>query len=140
MGKGGGLRLVFILAAAQLWAQAPQPFAPIPSAPNCNIFPADNVWNMDISALPVDPNSANIISQIGAGTGLHPDFGSFAGYGIPFNVVDNSTPTYAVQFQFASESDAGPYPIPANYQIEGEMPATCKSDGSAGDCHVLLVG
>ncbi len=39
-------------------------------------FPADNLWNKDISSAPVDPNSAAIINFIGSGIGLHPDFGS----------------------------------------------------------------
>ena len=39
-------------------------------------FPSDNLWNKDISALPVDPNSANIINFIGSTVTLHPDFGS----------------------------------------------------------------
>ena len=38
-------------------------------------FPANNLWNTDISALPVDPNSANIINFIGSTVTLHPDFG-----------------------------------------------------------------
>src|SRR5690348_1294721 len=80
-----------------------KPLAPLPAAPSCPIFPADNVWNADISSLPVDANSANIINQIGAATGLHPDFGSFAGYGIPYNVASISTPKVAVGFSFASE-------------------------------------
>ncbi len=39
-------------------------------------FPADNLWNQDISAAAVDANSAAIINFIGAGIGLHPDFGA----------------------------------------------------------------
>src|SRR5215471_12563904 len=39
-------------------------------------FPANNLWNTDISALAVDVNSANIISFIGSSVTLHPDFGS----------------------------------------------------------------
>ena len=39
-------------------------------------FPSDNAWNTDISRMPVDPNSANLIASIGLSTGLHPDFGS----------------------------------------------------------------
>ena len=35
----------------------------------CNIFPPDNPWNQDISALPVDPNSANYISSMSPTTG-----------------------------------------------------------------------
>src|SRR5215472_15726018 len=38
-------------------------------------FPADNAWNTDISSMPVDPNSDNIIAFIGASSPLHPDFG-----------------------------------------------------------------
>src|SRR3954471_14393632 len=54
-------------------------------------FPSDNLWNTDISASPVDPNSANIINFIGSTVTLHPDFG--AGQirnqtiGIPYQVV-----------------------------------------------------
>lgn len=122
--------------AVLAWPQ--KPFAPLPAAPACPIFPADNVWNADISSLPVDANSTNIINQIGAATGLHPDFGSFAGYGIPYNVAGNSTPKVVVSFQYANESDPGPYPIPANYLIEGNDPASC-NNGTGGDCHVLIV-
>src|SRR5919109_1504633 len=45
--------------------------APLP------LFPADNWWNLDISAWPVDPNSASYISFINNGgtRHLHPDFG-----------------------------------------------------------------
>ena len=62
---------------------------------------------------------------------LHPDFGSFAGYGIPINVVSASTPRRSVSFTWPAESDAGPYPIPASPKIEG--------DGAPGDRHILMV-
>ena len=29
------------------------------------VFPADNAWNQDISAAPVDPNSTKLIASIG---------------------------------------------------------------------------
>jgi hypothetical protein len=35
-----------------------------------------SLWNTDISAASVDPNSTNIINFIGASVTLHPDFGS----------------------------------------------------------------
>ena len=58
-------------------------------------FPADNAWNLDISSMPVDPNSANIIAFIGASSPLHPDFGAglYNGskLGIPYQVVDTTT-------------------------------------------------
>src|SRR5262249_19400081 len=37
-------------------------------------FPSNNLWNTDISAAPVDPNSANYINFIGSTVTLHPDF------------------------------------------------------------------
>ncbi|HLX36062.1 MAG TPA: hypothetical protein VKR30_12575 [Candidatus Limnocylindrales bacterium] len=106
----------------------PSPTAsPMPSATAggaCSLFPSTNVWNRDISNLPVRSDSAALIAAIGSSAPLHPDFSSLAwnnglGYGIPYNVTNASTPTYSVTFQYASESDAGPYPIPANPLIEG---------------------
>src|SRR5688500_10553861 len=38
-------------------------------------FPADNPWNTDVSAMPVDPNSAALIAACGT-RGLHADFGT----------------------------------------------------------------
>jgi hypothetical protein len=96
------------------------------------MFPSTNVWNKRIDSLPVRSDSATMIGAIGLGSVLHPDFSSLAwngglGYGIPFNKVNLSTPTYHVSFQYASESDAGPYPIPASPKIEG-----------GSDAHLLL--
>jgi hypothetical protein len=99
------------------------------------VFPADNPWNQDISAFPVHAKSANYLSSIGLDRGLHPDFGTVwegAPIGIPYNVVDSSTPRVDVSFDYADESDAGPYPIPTGVQIEG-------GPNSDGDRHVLLV-
>src|SRR5438094_9014016 len=39
-------------------------------------LPAASLWNTDISAAPVYPNSPNIISYIGSAITLHPHFGS----------------------------------------------------------------
>jgi hypothetical protein len=62
----------------------------------CNVFPADNVWNMDISNLPVNANSdAWLTSMHASTTNLHPDFGPPKDYGIPFDVVGNAHPTVA---------------------------------------------
>jgi hypothetical protein len=100
----------------------------VPGAPNCPIFPADNVWNEPVNTLPVASNSTTIIKHIGPNIGLHPDFGSYAGYGIPYNVVPDSTPKVHVKFMYASESDKGPYPIPAHPKIE-----------YGSDHHILIV-
>ena len=73
--------------------------------------------------MPVDPNSANLISSIGLNTGLHPDFGTVyngAPNGIPYVVVAGTQPRVAINYTaYGDESDPGPYPVPANAPIEG---------------------
>ena len=56
---------------------APTVFADPPAIGGCQIFPADNPWNTDISGAPVHPNSKNYIKYINAhgGDNVHPDFG-----------------------------------------------------------------
>ncbi|MGA3058256.1 MAG: hypothetical protein ABSE70_09535 [Candidatus Limnocylindrales bacterium] len=93
-----------------------QPTTP-PAPSPCYVFPSSNVWNRDISGLAVASNSAAMVNAIGINSYLHPDFDAI-GDGIPFNIVTTSTPTYNVAFQYADESDPGPYPIPANPRIE----------------------
>lgn len=100
-------------------------------------FPADNAWNQDISRCPVDPDSDQLIARIGASTGLHPDFGAGlyngAPIGIPYIVVSGSQAKVAMHWTaYGDESDAGPYPVPANAPIEGGA-------ASSGDRHVLVI-
>lgn len=102
----------------------------------CPLFPANNIWNQDISSLPVHPNSANFISSIGLTGHLHTDFGSGlyngAPIGIPYTIVPASQPYVPVSFDYAAESDPGPYPIPSNVSIEG-------GPQNNGDRHVIVV-
>jgi hypothetical protein len=98
-------------------------------------FPTDNPWNTDISGLPADPASAALIASLGLDTGLHPDFGTtWAGApnGIPYVLVPSGQPKVPVRFEYADESDPGPYPIPPDAPIEGGPSGT-------GDRHVLVV-
>ncbi len=104
-------------------------------------FPANNAWNTDVSNAAVDLNSDALIASIGLTRGLHPDFGSGlwdgAPIGIPYVVVGTSQAKVAINFtDYGSESDPGPYPVPADAPIEGR-----KADGSSfgGDRHVLVV-
>ena len=102
------------------------------AAAACTLFPASNVWNQRIDHLPVRADSATLIATIGLHEYLHPDFSSTkwndgVGYGIPFNKVDGDTPRRNVRFQWASESDDGPYPIPKHPKRE-----------HASDRHILL--
>src|SRR5208283_2890316 len=92
---------------------------PVPGAPDCPMFPADNVWNTPIADLPVNPNSAAwMASMDSATTFLHPDFGPSGDpsnpYGIPYTVVSNSQHTTTLHFLYQDESDPGPYPFGAN--------------------------
>ena len=84
----------------------------------CTVFPADNVWNTDISKLPVNAHSAAWLASMNASTTkLHPDFGK-SPYGFPYVVTDATHPKVTVAFQYASESDKGPYPFGADTPIE----------------------
>ncbi len=95
----------------------------------CDIFPADNAWNQDVSALPVRADSDTFINAIGASTHLHPDFGEDQTYGIPYNVVPGSQPKVPITFTaYGDESDPGPYPIPDNAKVE-----------APSDSHVLVL-
>lgn len=99
-------------------------------------FPSDNPWNQDISTMPVDANSANLIASIGLNTGLHPDFGTVyngAPNGIPYVVVSGTQPRVPINYTaYGNESDPGPYPVPTGAPIEG-------GPGSTGDRHVLVI-
>ena len=109
---------------------------PGPQIGNCPLLPADNIWNTRVDSLPLDANSDAYIDTIGRETGLHADFGSgtWEGgpIGIPFDFVDGNQPLVSVVFDYADESDPGPYPIPPDASIEG-------GPNSDGDRHVLVV-
>jgi hypothetical protein len=109
-------------------------------AENIQVFPADNPWNMDISASPVDPYNSNIISGFSTNI-IKADFGSGlwdnAPIGIPYTVVCGNQVKNTVTFRsnsydgnYGDESDAGPYAIPLNAAIEGN---------GSGDSHVIAV-
>ena len=104
------------------------------AAENIAIFPADNPWNKDISASPIDPYNTQIIAALGINA-VKADFGSGlwqgAPIGIPYIVVCGNQPRITIHFtDYGDESDPGPYPIPLNAPIEGN---------GAGDSHVIAV-
>src|SRR6185312_5587128 len=104
---------------------------------SCNVLPANNVWNTDISTLPVNSHSAAWLSSTGATAGrkLHPDFGG-PPYGLPFNVVTNAHATSNFTFQYWDESD----PVVATQQPQGPYPSgndLAIENGS--DSHMLAV-
>ena len=108
-------------------ASGVQLHAPVPGS-SCRVFPADNIWNVDVSKLPVATKNKVWKRSMHAGsTSLHPDFGPPA-YGMPFDVVDGSHQTARIDFGYADESDPGPYPFGPDIHIE---------DGS--DRHAMMI-
>lgn len=108
---------------------------PPPSIGGCQILPADSWWNVDISEFPVHPKSEVFIESIGPDKHFHPDFGTVwqgAPNGIPYCTVGAEQPKVPVTFEYADESDPGPYPIPEDAPIEG-------GPQSSGDRHILVL-
>jgi hypothetical protein len=127
----GAIALVLALSASAA------PFG-APTIAGCPVFPASSVWNQPVNTLPVAANSAQLIASIGIGSPVHADFGSglYDGQriGIPYVVVHGkSIPKSRVKFDYADESDKGPYPIPRNVPIEGQP------NPGNGDRHALIV-
>ena len=123
------------------------PRGPYPSLGSCPVFPAssapgnvpsaddESAWNQDISAAPLDPNSAAYISYIDAhgGDSVHPDFGSPRQYGFPYAVVGKKQKRTKVNFTaYGDESDHGAYRVPLKSLVEG-------GQSSEGDRHVIAV-
>ncbi len=131
------MRLLAAAATALILACASSAATGSPSIGGCPLFPASSPWNERVDNLPVATDSAAIIASIGDGA-VHADFGSGlwdgSRIGIPYVVVHGkTTPKSRVSFQYADESDKGPYPIPANVPIEGQPNA------GDGDRHALIV-
>ena len=101
------------------------------------IFPVTNPWNKDVSKLKLHAKSQAWLQSIGLDKPLHPDFGTVwegVPNGIPFVAVSPTQAKSVVQFEYADESDAGPYPIPPNPPIEGGPNAAADADR-----HVLMI-
>ena len=132
-------RIVLLLLAAAVASSVVLTGAlgrPLPGAPHCPVFPADNPWNQRVDNLPVARDSATIVASIGLDRPIHADFGSglYQGepIGIPYTTVSGRQRKVHVRFQYASESDHVGYPIPRNVPIEGGRRST-------GDRHVIVV-
>ncbi len=142
--------LLPVVAVAVLHAAAP----PVRNEPLAGrqVFPRSNWWNQDVSAAPVDPQSAAIIDWIsGRSTNpsavrrLHPDFGP-PPYGIPYVVVSGDQPRVPLAFvDYADESDAGApglpgYPIPDEARTQPDyIEGGVAGGGTSGDRHLLLI-
>ncbi len=125
-----GAALVLVAAGAAAPAS--------PTIGGCPVFPSTSPWNERVDTLPVAPDSAGLIASIGLDSHVHADFGSGlwdgSRIGIPYVVVHGKkTPKSRVSFDYADESDKGPYPIPASVPIEGQPANT------DGDRHALIL-
>ncbi len=133
-------RFSWLFCGCTLWAWiAVWPIEAAAELAGCTVFPPNNIWNVPIHHLPLDPSSALYVQTIGAGLELHADFGSGewppgsgSPIGIPWIDVPGTQPEVGISFLYWDESDSGPYPIPPNPPIEG-------GPNSTGDRHVLIV-
>jgi hypothetical protein len=102
----------------------------------CQLYPANNIWNTDISGARIHANSANMITMIGPSAPLQPYFGAVSTHGIPITLANNSTPLVAITLDpttgYPAYFDAGPYPIPPTALVEN-------GSGSTADRHVLVI-
>jgi len=113
------------------------------------VFPPDNPWNQDISALPVHVDSDRIVASIGADKNL--------GYNLDMGFVIVPPDQRRVEVKlldYPDESDPGPYPVPDNAPIEN-WPLAVNEDTEAltkpgqsledlqrhgtGDRHIIVV-
>lgn len=133
---------VAVLALGTLVAASPVAAKPgrgvdILAGTNCQIFPVNNIWHADISALPVAKRNKSWLRSIGTSGHLHPDFGPSYGeqelpYGIPITIVPAGTKRVPVRFYYADESDRVKYPLTSKTLIEGGRTAD-------GDRHAIMV-
>jgi hypothetical protein len=125
-----------VVVMSALAAAALAPARPLPSARKCPIFPRSSQWNQRVDKLPLLSNSNAMVAAVGASRSSHADFGSglYNGgpIGIPYTTVSKRQKRVHVSFDYADESDRGPYPIPPNVPIEGGRNAD-------GDRHAIVV-
>jgi hypothetical protein len=107
---------------------------------NRQVLPSNNWWNLDVSRAPVDGNSSSYISWIGSSQQLHPDMAP-PPWGIPYIGVSGDQPLSPVTFTgYASESDRGGYPIPAEARSHSNYIENAAAGGNtSGDRHMLLI-
>ncbi len=122
------------------------PVVPPPVANNnvqkvgtCQIYPADNTWNTDISAYPIHAKSATWIAAITPTFTFHP------GFTIPYDIVDSSVTPFVSTFcstapgtSYCFNSDLsvnggpGSMPIPSTAHVQGGPNGTT-------DRHVVVI-
>jgi hypothetical protein len=136
IGSRSGIALCGVaLFAAAAGAQTP------PAAGHGPYFPADTPWYQDISAAPLDPESATVINWL-ASPAQNGGWGGGAiqiDFSIEVLEADAATPfrsfTPTGDF-YDPDCDLSTVPVPSGGALEGETGYQCAHDG---DCHLLVV-
>lgn len=139
-------------SASRLLVNGPTNPGPVnanaPVLAGCQVMPADNEWNKDISGDSLDPMSDTYIRYMGSSPGadwnLRQDWGTGDEpfYGIPWVAVPRDQPTLPITYgtdgeDYGDESDPGPYPFPQDIPIEGGSPSD--PNPSEGDRHAIAL-
>ena len=116
------------------------------------MWPADNIWNRRIDALPTQTLSDVYVNTLGSNATLSNGFASrmWQGFSIgnPYNVVPTAQPMVTITFtDYPSVSDRGPYPYPTYALVGGAtyltpVPSSGDRHSSvlrAGDCTLFEV-
>ena len=106
--------VVLVFSISSLFAQ--------PRISRCPSFPANNIWNTAVDALPTDSQSTAFISKIRPTAPLRIDDA------IPINIVSRGERKVRVIGMSTPESDPGEYAIPPNARTE-----------SGPDSHLIVV-
>ncbi len=114
----------------------------VPTVAGCPVFTADDAWNTPVEQAKVNGDyTARLTKYLNAKNqpDLHPDFGAaYQGgpFGIPITIVPQNQVKTPISFDYADESDPGPYPFPGpkDVKIEGRDPYS-----TDGDRHILTV-
>jgi hypothetical protein len=106
----------------------------------CQIFPADNPWNLDISGHPVHANNATYLANMSPSTAFHPDWGTMTqGYGMPFATGTGATPQPMTWTRSWGPTMSDPLPCPdGTNQFCYPIPLTAPIEAGS-DRHVVYV-
>jgi len=131
-----GCALTWAAGCAGSGGPAPEP-TPTPGTGGPGAyFPGSAVWHQDVSGVPLDPESNDVIAYLdGAGWGLgrmQIDFSIEVLEAPEGEPLRSFTPT---EDFFSPDCDLAPMPVPEGGALEGEEGYACSSDG---DCHLIV--
>ena len=117
------LGMLLAVSAAGLAAGATEPrAAPLPSAPACPMFPADNVWNQDVSAAAGGRRLGHAaVTPSASPPACTPTSAATPATASPSTPCRGTRSPREGALRLRVESDQGPYPIPAQAQDRGRQ-------------------